>query len=224
VSRARRGRLQSTYGEQIWRAACGMMLAAFVVLGVAARRVGAFKIDVRFARWLQDVDWRIFRWATDLTNWAMSGTPLTIGAICLALYLLWRRRPTEAAVLAIATSLRLVNVLLKRVIESPRPTSDLLDVTGDSTTYGYPSGHAAGALLVVGAFAWSLSRNASSPTERRLIWTFAVAWIALTGLARIYAGDHWPSDVLGAWLWTIPALIGVIWLATRRAGRAARRT
>jgi len=36
------------------------MLAGFAVLGVAARRVGAFEVDVRFSRWLQGIDWRVF--------------------------------------------------------------------------------------------------------------------------------------------------------------------
>jgi membrane-associated phospholipid phosphatase len=206
--------------EQQWLwFVCLLMLVAFVVLGVAARRVGSFEVDVRFARWLQGIDWRVFRWATDLTNWAMNTVPLTVAAICFSLYLLWRRRPTDAAVLAIATALRLLNGLFKRLIESPRPTPDLLDVVGNQTSFGYPSGHAAGALLVVGAFAWSLSRHASTTARRWLVWVIAVAWIVLTGLGRVYAGRHWPTDVVGAWLWTIPALTGVIWLATRQESR-----
>jgi membrane-associated phospholipid phosphatase len=217
MSQDRRGRLQSALGER--RALFvvnGLMIFGFVVLGIAARQVEAFDIDIRFARWVQGIDWRVFRWATDLTNWAMNTVPLTVAAIWFALYLLWLRRPTDAAVLAIATALRLLNGLLKVLIESPRPTPDLLDVVGNQTSFGYPSGHAAGALLVVGAFAWSLSRHASTTVRRWLVWAIAVAWIVLTGLGRVYAGRHWPTDVVGAWLWTIPALTGVIWLATRR--------
>ena len=195
---------------------CASMLLAFVVLGVAARRVEAFEIDVRSTRWLQGIDWPPLERATDLTNWAMNSAPLTVCAVCMALYLLWRRRPTDAAVLAIATSLRLVNVMLKRLVESPRPTSDLVELAGNATTYGYPSGHAAGAMLVVGAFAWSLARHASSTRERWLIWSTAIAWIILTGVGRVYVGSHWPTDVIGAWLWTIPALSALVWLATRK--------
>ena len=40
---------------------------------------------------------------------------------------------------------------LKAVIESPRPTSDLVDVIEEADNFGFPSGHASGALLVVGA-------------------------------------------------------------------------
>lgn len=193
-----------------------LSLICFALLGVAARRTAAFDGDVRFTRWLQGFDWRVVRWATDFSNWAMSGTPLTAGAIAVALVLLWRRLPGDAALLAIATSFRLFNVRFKELIESPRPTPDLVRITDHSNGYGYPSGHAAGAILVVGAIAWIAARHVGDPITRRWIWLAAGFWIALAGVARIYAGAHWPTDVVGAWLWTLPALGVLIWIASPR--------
>jgi undecaprenyl-diphosphatase len=125
-------------------------------------------------------------------------------------------------VLAIATLGRLVNAYLKTVIESPRPTPELVRITDHSSGFGYPSGHAAGALLVIGAAAWIAARHTRDPARRRLIWLGAAAWILLTGVGRIYAGAHWPSDVIGAWLWSVPALVGLTSLATKRGERGHR--
>ena len=189
-------------------------LIGFGLLAIAARRTAAFEIDIRFARWLQEFDWRVIRWATDLSNWAMGGVPLTIGAIAVAIVLLWRRLPGDAALLAIASSFRLINGQLKELIESPRPPPDLVRISDHTDGYGFPSGHAAGALLVVGAIAWIAARHLRDPFNRRRIWLAAGFWIGLAGIGRIYAGAHWPTDVIGAWLWSGPALGLLLWIAS----------
>jgi undecaprenyl-diphosphatase len=203
-----------------WMIVVGMVIS-FVVLAVGAHRVGAFAIDVRLTRWVQGHDSRPLEWLTTATNWSMSGTPLTIGAVVVALGLLLREWRLDAAVLALATAIRAVNSGLKEIVESPRPTPDLVQVTDHASGYGYPSGHAAGALLVVGSIAWILARHVESTAWRVVIWAVIGAWIILTGVGRVRVGVHWPSDVLGAWLWSAPALIGVVWIgeqARKRAG------
>ena len=198
-----------------WVIVVGMVIA-FVVLAVGAHRVGAFAIDVRVTRWVQGHDSRPLEWATTATNWSMSGTPLTISAIVIALGLLLRGWRSDAAVLALATAIRAVNSGLKEIVESPRPTPDVVRVTDHASGYGYPSGHAAGALLVVGALAWIVARHVESRAWRVVIWVAAGAWIVLTGAGRMRVGVHWPTDVLGAWLWSIPALMVITSAADRR--------
>ena len=43
---------------------------------------------------------------------------------------------------------------------------------------------------------------------------------ALNGLANVYMGVHWPSDVLGGYLWAGVLLVGV-WCIVRVVRRAA---
>jgi undecaprenyl-diphosphatase len=46
-------------------------------------------------------------------------------------------------------------------------------------------------------------------------WVVAAIVIVLTCLARVWAGDHWPSDVAGGFLLGLAWSAGVIWVADR---------
>jgi len=65
-----------------------------------------------------------------------------------------------------------------------------LDYAGDMS---YPSGHAAGSMVV-------LLTAALLIRERRLHWA-AVALSVAIGMTRPMLGMHWPSDVIGGWIW-----------------------
>ncbi len=100
--------------------------------------------------------------------------------------------------------------LIKVTFALPRPLGgELLDLAG-GPSYAYPSGHVARTVVLLGLLAWlalqeipRLRRPFVAPT----IVVAAALGVALMGVARIGAGQHWPSDVLGG------ALLGVAWLA-----------
>ena len=139
-----------------------VLLVAFVALAVRAYQEAAIALDVRFARWVQAHDSALLEWLTTVTNWLMNTLPLTVAGVAIALYLLTRGHRLDAAVLALATAIRTANSGLKEIVGSPRPTSDLVHVDHHANGLGYPSGHAASALFVVGALAWIASRHVES--------------------------------------------------------------
>jgi hypothetical protein len=53
---------------------------------------------------------------------------------------------------------------------------------------------------------------------RVAVWAAAVVGTLLTGLARVRVGAHWPSDIYGAWLWTLPTLLLLTVAADRLQG------
>jgi membrane-associated phospholipid phosphatase len=53
------------------------------------------------------------------------------------------------------------------------------------------------------------------PTLRPILWIFAAIVIVLTCVARVWAGAHWPSDVLGGVLLGIGWSAFVLWLPER---------
>jgi undecaprenyl-diphosphatase len=71
----------------------------------------------------------------------------------------------------------------------PRPFAergDVVQLLGHATDSSFPSEHAAGAFAVAGSLFWL----------RRGWGLVALGLAALVGLARIYAGIHYPADIL----------------------------
>jgi membrane-associated phospholipid phosphatase len=95
----------------------------------------------------------------------------------------------------------------KLIVGRPRPDALLVTVIDKLTDTSFPSGHVLFYVCFVG-FLWFLSYTLLKPSWRRTValWILGAA-VALAGLSRIYLGEHWPSDVLGAYL------LGSIWLA-----------
>jgi membrane-associated phospholipid phosphatase len=65
---------------------------------------------------------------------------------------------------------------------------------------GYVSGHALVALMFYGMLAWLIWKNIPSTPVRWLGTLIFSALALLVGVARVYMGVHFPSDVFGAWL------------------------
>lgn len=135
-----------------------------------------------------------------------------------------RARRTALAAFAAAAAIRFWDDLLKVAVQSPRPTTALgvrVDHLRDS--YGFPSGHVYSDVLLYGAiavFATSFAGRRAAAAIR----VVALAIILLAGLARVYAGAHWPSDTIGGYLWGAAALCLVVafgnWAARRHRPRA----
>jgi len=100
-----------------------------------------------------------------------------------------------------------LGTLIKLVVYRPRPSANLVHVIKQLPTAGFPSGHVL-AFTGVGGFLAFLAFSLLKPSWGRtsLLVGFAV-FILLMGLSRIYEGQHWFSDVMGAYMF------GSLWLA-----------
>jgi undecaprenyl-diphosphatase len=100
-----------------------------------------------------------------------------------------------------------VGTVIKLVVYRPRPSADLVHVIKQLPTSGFPSGHVL-AFTGVGGFLAFLVFSLLKPSWERttLLVGFALL-ILLMGVSRIYEGQHWFSDVMGAYLF------GSLWLA-----------
>lgn len=173
--------------------------------------------------WLQHIGWTdpfnlgIFHWVGTMRGATAGATVTTImatvsvvgssvgrGVILAAvlLWLFWRGRRAEALWLGgVVLSGMVLNVILKRIFDAPRP--DLLPHLDMVSSSSFPSGHSAGAMILYGALA-ILARHKAA-------WPMAAALIVLTGFSRIWLGVHWPTDVLAGWC------EGIGWLILFRA-------
>jgi membrane-associated phospholipid phosphatase len=201
------------------------MLAAFVALAWAAHGDSVLRGDVRLTRWAKGRSWPLLDELTDAASCSMRSVPLIVAGLFLVGVLAWRRMWPEAAIMTLALILMHLSYPLKEIVASPRPSADLVEETEGGGGYGFPGGRAGNAVLVIGACAWIAARHGESRWARTVIWGGAGLWIFVVGLARIMVGAHWPSDILGAWLWTIPVLIAIAsamdkWRTLSRSGEA----
>lgn len=156
-------------------------------------------------------------------HWQLAGVA---AALVLAAFGPWlglrggnqKERLTVVWTVLIALGLRVLSGPLKDMAQTKRPSTDFhVKVTQDFPGYGFPSGHVYGDVLMYGALAalapLLLGRGAGSAAR-----VFFIAIIVLSGPARMAVGAHWPSDVLGGYLWGAAALCLAVAGGRRLAG------
>jgi len=199
--------------------AVAVLALAAIALSLAAAGPGLLPGDLALARTIQSAPIpgadALAHGLTWLGNAVPTVVVLTLAAIAI---LAATGRRAEAALIAAAAVLRATSPLLKGVVGSPRPTPDLVRVVERADGLGFPNGHALGALLFYGVL-WLIAPAVvpNRPTCQA-VRGIAVALILLTGLARVRTGAHWPSDVLGGFLWggLLLSLLAILYARRRR--------
>lgn len=142
------------------------------------------------------------------------GSPVAMAIVGAggALLLLMRRKwLVLAAWVAAFGGAGLLTVVLKNIIQRPRPPGAAEFLFG--TTYSFPSGHALGSLVGYGMLAYVIGSTwIERQRERvRLVVGTAVLVIAI-GISRLYLGVHYFSDVVAGYA------VGVLWLSVCVSG------
>jgi undecaprenyl-diphosphatase len=92
------------------------------------------------------------------------------------------------------------------IVHRPRPSADLVHVATSIPWGSFPSGHVLNLTATFGFFLYLSYVHIRQPVLRALSVTICSLVIGLIGVARVYSGEHWPSDVVGGYL------LGVFWL------------
>ena len=191
-----------------------MLLAttgAFASLTFLVKTMPSLPIDLAITRAIQSINSPFFDGLMHLVSWP--GFPpqsyLLSALVVLIIYSLGLR--WEAVSAAVASILPgLFNVLIKDYVQRPRPTGDIVAVFRILNSYSFPSGHV---MFYVGffGFLWFLAYTMLKRSWRRTALLIMYGGlILLIGASRIYLGQHWPSDVLGAYLLGSLVLVGII--------------
>jgi len=192
-----------------WRFEVGLLVAV-VAAGLfawVARTVAYFPIDVQLTRAIQSIE---NPWIVQLFHaigWI--GFPpqsnYIFGTVILALFLVGLRLEALMTLFAAAGSAGLW-FLINPIVDRPRPSPDMVRVAMDLPTGGFPSGHVLNLTAIFGFLIFLAIVLIADVRWRALLVALLSVPIVCIGVARIYDGAHWPSDVLGGYL------IGGIWL------------
>jgi membrane-associated phospholipid phosphatase len=135
---------------------------------------------------------------------------IIVGAAAIRGQRAWRTRLGAGLLLAGVAS---IGVLVEHTINSSigRARPPVADWAGSAGGAAFPSGHTTAATLFAAFSAWALTARFQSSGARVALWTAAGVYAIAVGWSRVWLGVHWPSDVLGAWLY------GLAWAALAAA-------
>ncbi len=162
--------------------------------------------DARLTAWIQALP----AWLRPLMEFAtLVGQPVAVGAALAVMgAVCWyqgRRAWAYASAAAIAGVL--IGNLLKLLFHRTRPDTYVPFLLH---SYSFPSGHATASFIGYGLMAWLAAKHLPGP------WCVIVPvalglLILLIGLSRVYLGAHYPTDVLGGWVFGAIVLGLIIW-------------
>lgn len=192
--------LQAARRRRLLIAIFALVLLTLALSAVAAGP-GVLPGDVWFTHQVHRTHSDVGDAVAAFSYWLGSLPGIAVGAIAIAAAFALGGRWSEAALVLGTVVVRSINPFLKWVLSSPRPTVDLVRISEQADSMGFPSGHSMGVALLYGTSAYLAVRLLEGRLRRRLVWAVALVLILATGYGRIYTGAHWPSDVLGGYVW-----------------------
>lgn len=136
-----------------------------------------------------------------ITNFGGTYCLITIAILCSILI---KNKKIAFAIPINLTLITMLNLLLKNIVERPRPIGyRLIDETG----YSFPSGHSMISAAFYGLIIYFIWKNVKNTKLKYISCILLALLILLIGISRIYLGVHYASDVLGGFIISIAYLI-----------------
>lgn len=196
------------------------LLAAGIVLGLAAIAISAYVAghhfipqEVAIEDGVQATNWGPVALTFPFFTWIGDAKGFFIEVAIFLLILVVNRAAWLFAAGATLTGgwYEAVSHLIVR----PRPTTaQVLHVYEHPGASSYPSGHSMFIVTVTVVLMLCIGYRYLPRALYPVGWALAVLIVAANGIARVYEGAHWPTDILGG------VLIASAWLALLASVRA----
>jgi undecaprenyl-diphosphatase len=178
----------------------GILGALAVVTSVIAHWVNPFPGDLKFVIWFQSFHSAAFSTFVKAATWVAEGWQQVIFVIVVAL-IVWRYIGKLEAALTAAAGLSTIFIAVpKWIVGRSRPSPDQVSVWAVLNNNGFPSGHAFFSMVFFGLIIYFIVTYIDKSVYRSLTIAFLIFLIIIIGASRVYLGVHWPSDVLGGYL------------------------
>ena len=187
-----------------------ILLALFAFLAIWVAYHPVLAIDVTITRDFQANQSPWLRYTMLAVSYIGNVMALSAGLVVLAAILFWILDLRLEAILVVVVSATsaILNSLIKLIVARPRPSASLVDIIQATSGNSFPSGHVMSYVAFWGLlFSLGVILFRGKHWWRTALLIISALFVVLVGLSRIYLGDHWASDVLGAYL------LGFIWLA-----------
>ncbi|HTY39495.1 MAG TPA: phosphatase PAP2 family protein [Candidatus Paceibacterota bacterium] len=193
--------LQNKFAREL---AVGLILMAIVsaiVLAALVSREPIMLTDVTISREIQE---DVGRGPLPVMEFiSLFGTPAVAAAtvIFFAAGFAVLRHRREALFVLLTPLASLANVLIKLVVNRPRPTPAAVIVYEQLKDASFPSGHVVFYVVLFGFLAAIMIVQHRLPRFLRIIvGTVSLGLIVGVSVSRIYLGAHWLTDVIGGYL------------------------
>jgi membrane-associated phospholipid phosphatase len=208
------------YRAVFFQTALILVASAFAVLAFCVKTMPSFAIDLQITKAVQLINFPFVVPFMSLVSWPGYGPQLVIitTLILLLMYSFGLRWESVMALVAASFSTG-INLMVKDSIQRPRPAANVVNVFAKLTDSSFPSGHVMFYIGFYGFIGFLVFSLLKPSLYRSFLLAFFGGLIILIGASRIYLGQHWASDVLGAYLLgslTLEAYIQVyLWGKTR---------
>jgi membrane-associated phospholipid phosphatase len=145
-------------------------------------------------------------------SYLISGWRGIILVIAIAFFVWIRLGIREASLFPFAVLIWLLNDIFKVFIGRPRPFSSEVLVLEANVNNGFPSGHSFFAMAIIGLLAYFIVNNYKSGILKVILLLLCGSCVLLVGLSRIYLGAHWPSDVIGGYVYGGLLIAVLVWI------------
>lgn len=137
-----------------------------------------------------------------LTDAAGPEALLILSGLLILYFVLNKKKPAALLVFFTMAGGAVIHLLLKELIERPRPVNSLIEETG----FSMPSGHATMAAIFFSLIIYLFKDKIKNKALKYAFIALNILLIISIGFSRIYLGVHWPSDVLAGFA------LGIAWI------------